>query len=161
MALEIERKFLIKKAPQDLEQFPHKDIMQWYFNDPSTGKSIRVRKIGTDYVVTRKKWHGVVRNEVEVKLSKEEFDDMWMNVENRFLEKTRYYIPHEGKTIELDIYKNLNGFMTAEVEFTIKRDAKQFVAPEWFGEELTMMREASNSYIANHWLSEELLSMIQ
>ena len=161
MALEIERKFLIKKTPQNLEQFPHKDIMQWYLNDPSTWKSIRVRKIWSDYVVTKKKWSGLIRNEVETKLSKEEFDDMWMNVENRFLEKTRYYIPYEDTTIELDIYKNLNGFMTAEVEFTTKRDAKQFVAPEWFDEELTMMREATNSYIANYWLSEELLSMIQ
>jgi CYTH domain-containing protein len=40
--------------------------------------------------------------------------------------------------------------MTAEVEFTIKRDAKQFIAPEWFDEELTMMRESSNAYIANY-----------
>jgi CYTH domain-containing protein len=108
MALEIERKYLIKKAPQDLEQFPHKDIMQGYFSDPSTGKSIRVRKIGNEYIVTRKKGHGVVRNEVEKKISKEEFDEMWRDVENRFLEKTRYFIPYEGKTIELDIYKNLH-----------------------------------------------------
>jgi hypothetical protein len=29
--------------------------------------------------------------------------------------------------------------------------------PVWFDEDLTMMREASNGYIANHGLSEELL----
>ncbi len=160
MALEIERKFLIKKIPQDLEQFPHKKIMQWYFNDPSTGKSIRIRKIDNEYVVTRKKWQGIVRNEVEVQLSKEEFDDMWMNVETRFLEKTRYYIPYEGHTIELDVYKDLHWLMTAEVEFAIKRDAKQFIVPERFDEELSMVREATNAYIANHWLCEKLMSMI-
>jgi CYTH domain-containing protein len=45
MALEIERKFLVKDIPMDIEQFPHKEIIQGYFNDPSTGKSIRVRHI--------------------------------------------------------------------------------------------------------------------
>jgi CYTH domain-containing protein len=59
--------------------------------------------------------------------------------------------------IELDVYKNLQGLKTAEVEFASKRDAKKFVAPEWFGEELTTMREATNAYIANHGLSDELI----
>jgi CYTH domain-containing protein len=49
---------------------------------------------------------------------------------------------------------------TAEVEFSNKRDAKKFEAPEWFGEELTRMREASNAYIANHGLSDELISLL-
>lgn len=50
--------------------------------------------------------------------------------------------------------------MTAEVEFKTKRDAKKFVKPDRFGEELTMVREATNAYIANHGLSEELISML-
>ena len=40
--------------------------------------------------------------------------------------------------------------MTAEVEFTTKREAKQFILPEWFGEDLTMIRESTNAYIANY-----------
>lgn len=50
--------------------------------------------------------------------------------------------------------------MTAEVEFKTKRDAKKFMKPDWFDEDLTMMREASNAYIANHGLSEELLTLL-
>lgn len=161
MAFEIERKFLIKKIPNDIEQFPHKEILQWYFNDPTTGKSIRIRHIWEEYKVTKKKWHGLVREEIEDTISKEEFDQLRFQVENHFLEKTRYYIPYEWLTIELDVYKNLQGLKTAEVEFTSKRDAKKFVAPEWFGEELTRMREATNAYIANHWLSDELLMLIK
>lgn len=161
MAFEIERKFLIKEIPMDIEQFPHKNIIQGYFNDPTTGKSIRVRHIGNEYKVTRKKWHGLVREEIEADISKEEFDQFWFQVENHFIEKTRYYIPHEWLTIELDVYKNLESFKTAEIEFTSKRDAKKFIAPEWFGEELTKMREASNGYIANHGLSDELVELIK
>jgi len=161
MAFEIERKFLIKNIPNDIDQFPHKEIIQWYFNDPTTGKSIRIRHIWEEYKVTRKKWHGLVREEIEATISKEEFDQLRFQVENHFLEKTRYEIPYAWLTIELDVYKNLHGLKTAEVEFTSKRDAKKFEAPEWFGEELTMMREATNAYIANHGLSDELLAMIE
>jgi len=160
MALEIERKFLIKTIPMDIEQFPHQEIIQWYFNDPSTGKSIRVRHIWDKYKVTRKKWYGLVREEIEVDISKDEFDQYRFQVENHFLEKTRYEIPYEWFIIELDIYKNLQWLKTAEVEFKSKRDAKNFVVPERFGEELTKMREATNWYIANHGLSEELIWLL-
>lgn len=64
-------------------------------------------------------------------------------------------------TIELDIYKNLQGLKTAEVEFKTKRDAKKFRIPDRFGEDLTMMREATNAYIAKYGLSDELISMLQ
>lgn len=160
MALEIERKFLIKKIPFDIEQFPHKDIVQWYFSDPSTWKSIRVRHIWEAYKVTRKKWSGLVREEIEIDITKEEFDQLWFHVENHFLEKARYFIPYEWATIELDVYKNLQWLKTAEVEFSSKRDAKKFVVPEWFDEELTTMREATNSYIAKHGLDGELLWLL-
>lgn len=160
MAFEIERKFLINNLPDDIQQFPHKDIIQWYFNDPSTGKSIRVRHIWDEYKITRKKWYGLVREEIEVDIPREEFDQFWLQVENHFIEKTRYFIPYNETTIEVDVYKNLHGFKTAEVEFKTKRDAKKFTAPEWFGEELTTTREATNSYIANYWLSDELIAMI-
>ena len=160
MALEIERKFLVKHPPAWYEQFPHKEILQGYFNDPTTGKSVRVRKIGDEYKVTRKKGHGLVREEIEVSIAKEEFDQLRFQVENHFLEKTRWYIPYEWHTIEFDVFKNLQGLMFAEVEFKTKRDAKKFVKPDRFGEELTMMREAGNWYIANHGLSDELLWLL-
>jgi len=160
MASEIERKFLIKTITIDINQFPHKDILQWFLNDPSTGKSIRVRHIWDEYKVTRKKWHGLIREEIEVNISKEEFDQLRFQVENHFIEKTRYYITYNDLMIELDIYKNLQWLKTAEVEFASKRDAKKFVAPERFGEEITTMREATNAYIANHGLSDELIGML-
>lgn len=101
----------------------------------------------------------MIRDEIEVTISKQEFDDLRRLVENHFLEKIRYYVPYEGVTIELDVYKNLQGLKVAEVEFKTKRDAKKFIKPERFGEDLTMMREATNVYLANHWLSEELMGM--
>ena len=161
MVAEIERKFLIKTLPMNIDEYSHKEIIQWFLNDPTTGKSIRVRHIWDAYKVTRKKWHGLVREELEVDISKEEFDQLWFQVENHFIEKTRYELPYKGLMIELDVYKNLQGLKTAEVEFPSKRDAKKFIIPERFGEELTNMREATNAYIANHGLSDNLLELMK
>ena len=94
-------------------------------------------------------------------IDKQEYDQLRFQVENHFLEKTRYEIPYNGVTIEFDVYKNLQGLKTAEVEFGSKRDAKKFIVPERFGEELTRMWEATNGYIANHGLSEELIALMQ
>ncbi len=160
MAIEIERKFLVKSVPIDIDQFPHKEILQWYFNDPSNGKSVRVRHIWEIFTVTRKKGNGLVREELEAKITKEEFDQLRFQVENHFLEKTRYYIPYQSAIIELDIYKNLQWFKVVEVEFANKREAKNFVIPQRFGEEITRMREASNVYIANHGLSEQFIPLV-
>lgn len=51
--------------------------------------------------------------------------------------------------------------MTAEVEFKTKRDAKKFMKPDRFDEELTLVREASNSYIAKYGIDGELLTLLQ
>ncbi len=161
MALEIERKFLILRTPIDLSTLPHHEIIQWYLTDPSTGKSIRIRKVDDAYKITRKKGNGLIREEIEVDIKKDEFDQLRRQVENHFIEKTRYDIPYETHTIELDIYKGLQWLKVAEVEFKTKRDAKKFIAPERFGEELTMMREATNAYIANHGLAEELIELMK
>jgi CYTH domain-containing protein len=53
MALEIERKFLIKNIPFDITKFPHREIMQGYFLN-SENKEIRLRKKGSNYFKTRK-----------------------------------------------------------------------------------------------------------
>jgi len=51
--------------------------------------------------------------------------------------------------------------MTAEVEFKTKRDAKKFIKPDRFGEDLTRIRESTNRYIAEHGLDGEMLSLLQ
>ena len=44
---------------------------------------------------------------METDITKAEFDQLWFQVENHFIEKTRYELPYDGLVIELDIYKNL------------------------------------------------------
>ena len=49
--MEIERKYLIKKLPEDLAQYPHMEMEQAYL---CTEPVVRVRKEGADYVLTYK-----------------------------------------------------------------------------------------------------------
>ena len=49
--MEIERKFLVKKLPEDLEQYPFSTISQAYV---STDPVIRVRQKDESYILTIK-----------------------------------------------------------------------------------------------------------
>ena len=49
--MEIERKFLIKEMPSNLEDYPHRTLEQGYL---CTGPVVRVRKDGERYELTYK-----------------------------------------------------------------------------------------------------------
>lgn len=149
---EIERKFLIKKIPININKYPSERILQWFFKDENN-KTIRIRKIITknksEYFQTIKKWHWLIRKENEVNLSKKQFDEMWENVWNRYLEKTRYIIPYEKKEIEMDVYENkLEWLVTAEVEFGTIIESKNFIVPTWFYKDITDDRNFTNANLA-------------
>ena len=156
MALEIERKFLITELPDDIWQFPHAEIMQWYyFNEWE--QLVRLRKKGNQYFQTIKIGHGLSCEEIEDMISQSIFEEERNNVENRRLEKTRYEIPYERKTIELDMYKwKLEWLIIAEIEFTSEEEANTFPLPNRFGKELTELLESENAYLAKYGLSENL-----
>jgi CYTH domain-containing protein len=65
------------------------------------------------------------------------------------LKKVRYKIPHEGLTIEVDVYRGkLRGLRIAEVEFASAAALRRFVPPAWFGKEVTGYKSFSNSELA-------------
>ncbi len=50
--MEIERKFLVKSLPEDINSFPHKQISQGYISD--INPSIRIRQLDDKYILTIK-----------------------------------------------------------------------------------------------------------
>jgi len=160
--LEIERKFLIKHISFPLDEYPHKDILQGYFRDKAMDKQMRLRKKGDTYYITHKTWEWLIREEIENEITKEEFDEQWKLVGERFLQKTRYHIPYWDYTIELDVFKDdLQWLIFAEVEFPSEQAAHEFVVPEWFDEELTYNEEAKNGYLAKHGIGNSLKKLMQ
>lgn len=144
---EIERKFLIKSLPENLENFTHYEIRQGYI---STDPTIRLRQQDNTYILTVKSAGLMKKQEYELELTKEQFNKLWQKTEGNTIEKTRYIIPlNNNLKAELDIYKGfLSGFMNVEVEFLSTKEAILFDVPLWFSQEVTQDPRFSNSSLA-------------
>ncbi|WP_317367523.1 CYTH domain-containing protein [uncultured Tyzzerella sp.] len=144
--IEIEKKFLVKYIP-NLKDCKSSYIKQGYI---STNPVLRIRQKDEKYIFTFKGKGDILRKEIEIDLSKEEFDNLWLKIEGEPIIKTRYFIPlKEGLIAELDIYDgNLKGFKNVEVEFDSIEEANSFVPPDWFGEDITKNIKYTNAYLS-------------
>lgn len=159
--MEIERKFLIKTLPADLDKYPFLHIEQAYLNvDPV----VRVRKEDENYYMTYKGKGMMAREESNLSLNKAAYYHLRDKADGNIISKRRYLIPleHPGfqegaptppddysLTIELDVFDPpFSPLIMAEVEFWNKAAATAFRPPEWFGEEVTYRKEYHNSYMA-------------
>ena len=150
--MEIERKFLIKRLPEGLDTYEHHEISQGYI---STYPVIRIRKLDETYILTMKSSGLLTREEYEMSISKEEFDNLTAKVDGNVIMKTRYYIPINDLMIELDIFHGcFEGLMYAEVEFPDEETAKAFNPPEYFGEDVTEKSGYQNSALSSMSASE-------
>jgi CYTH domain-containing protein len=150
--MEIERKYAIRQLPGDLSQYQCKNIEQGYLcHNPI----LRIRKSNEEYIFTYKSKIGIdaytkegaiVNNEVELPLTKEAYLTLKEKTEGNIIRKKRYLIPiHSGLTAELDIFEGqLYGLIFAEVEFPDANTADTFLAPEWFGKDLSEDKRFSN-----------------
>ncbi len=144
---EIERKFLIKELPDDLDRYESHRIKQAYI---STDPTIRIRQWDDEYILTVKGSGLMKKIEYELPITGEQFKGLWSKTEGNAIEKTRYIIPLDsGLKAELDIYEGqLKGFMNVEVEFSSTEEAILFDAPTWFGQEVTQDYRYRNTYLA-------------
>jgi CYTH domain-containing protein len=137
--VEIERKFLVRETPAHLDVYPSDDIEQGYVAITDDGVEVRLRRYGSQPLLTIKSGGSGARVEEELEIDERRFRSLWPLTEGRRLEKTRYRIPAAGAaTIELDVYRGaLEGLITAEVEFDSADAAAAFEPPDWIGPEIT------------------------
>ena len=147
--LEIERKYLLQDVPPGYEEGDHVPIAQGY-----TTTGVRYRKKGERYFRTVKHGSGLVREEDESEISREEFVAAWPETEGRRLEKLRTNVPLEnGLVAEVDIFLGgLAGLQLVEVEFPNVEMANSFTPPAWFGPEVTDDPRYKNSTLAREGL---------
>ena len=156
MNTEIEKKFLLKEMPEDLKQYPNNEIYQGYIVITDDDIEVRVRKKGRKYSQTIKKGWGLERSETEIELDEKQFEILWPLTEGKRVEKTRYEIGYGDKIIELDIYRGkLEGLITAEIEFKSVDESKEFITPDWFGEEITNDERYKNKNLASVGIPRE------
>ena len=149
--MEIERKFLVDKLPDDLSKYNCIEMEQGYLN---TAPVVRVRRENDDYVLTYKGDGLMARREENLPLNKESYNNLISKCDGRIISKTRYVIPLEDEyknlVAELDVFhKELDGLIVVEVEFESIEEAESFTPPEWFGRDVTMDGKYHNSYLSS------------
>ena len=154
--VEIERKFLIKKKdiPFDLKNYRYSDISQSFLY---IKPAIRIRKMDKKYYLTIKTKppkeidgkNDLARTEYEVEIPKGCYKHLLKLCIGRTIEKTRYYVPYNRHTIEIDVFKGvLKGLIYAEIEFNSVKNALKFIPPVWFFKEVTGIEKYKNTQLS-------------
>ncbi len=148
-AFEIERKFLVKMPVEEVRTYPFDDIEQGYLDSAGSGLSVRIRRRNELYFLTVKHGNTFKRIEVEAPITKAQYEVLWGLTEGRRLEKRRHYVPYQGLTVEVDVFRGrLDGLVMAEVEFEDEETALSFVPPPWLDPEVTTDRRFTNHNLA-------------
>jgi len=154
MGQEIERKWRVRTLPKDYRLFPCKEMEQAYL---CVNPTLRVRKEAfwdagekmEEYIFCYKGKGRLSREEYNLPLTKEAFEQLLGKTEGRIIRKKRYSIPHGNYTVELDVFQgDLEGLCYAEVEFPSELAANSYQPPEWFSEELSEEKGYSNAELS-------------
>ncbi|EJW91104.1 Uncharacterized conserved protein UCP016487, CYTH region [gut metagenome] len=150
MALEIERKFLVKGDYKSLAASSSR-IVQGYICSQK-GRTVRVRIRNDKGYLTIKGPSldgGLSRYEFEKEITLEEAEALLRLCEPGIIDKIRWLVPCQGFTFEVDEFFGENeGLVVAEVELP-SQDAV-FPYPDFLGEEVTGDRKYYNSCLREH-----------
>lgn len=148
--MEIERKYLVRRLPENYHNFPYHQIEQAYL---CTDPVVRIRREDEEYYLTYKGRGLLAREEYNLPLNEAAYRHLLEKADGLRIEKRRYLIPLDNfpqLTAELDIFSGTyEGLQLVEVEFSSLKEADSFLPPDWFGEDVTESGAYQNSRLAN------------
>lgn len=147
--MEIERKFLVKHLPDNLNQYQYHLIEQGYLS--SVAPVVRVRRQDDEYYMTYKGSGLMAREEYNLPLTKEVYEHLLPKADGNIIRKKRYLIPIDGTklTVELDVFDEpFSPLVVAEVEFESIEEAENFEMLDWFSKDVTDDNQYHNSNMA-------------
>ena len=150
MAVEIERKFLIKNDSWKTSVSHSTRIRQGYLA-PLSKSSVRVRIEGDAANINIKSATlGIRRTEYEYSIPMADAIDMLNNLcQEPKISKTRHHIQSGQHTWEIDeFYDDNEGLLVAEIE--LNSEGEDFEKPEWLGEEVTQDIRYYNVNLIKH-----------
>jgi adenylate cyclase len=145
MAKEIERKYLVTNDSYKAKAINAINIKQGYISRKKEG-TVRVRIKGDKAFLTIKGANkGIVRNEWEYEIPVMQAEEMLSSVcEGNIIDKTRYIIPYNGFTWEVDeFHGRLAPLVIAEVELP-SADSKPS-QPDFIGSDVSSDPKYYNS----------------
>lgn len=165
--MEIERKFTIKKLPENLDSFECLLIQQAYLN---TDPVIRIRRENEAYYLTYKGKGLLAREEYNLPLNREAYTHLLTKADGNIISKKRYLLPVPSPrfaesfqpgdvlpslTIELDVFEPpFSPLIIAEIEFPSEEMAHAFLPPDWFLEDVTYDSQYHNSTLSKKSFSD-------
>jgi adenylate cyclase len=129
---EIERKWIVKSLPINIDQTPLLYERHFLFNQD--GIEIRIQKKGEVYEFERKvEVSDLTREGQKFIISPAEFESLKKISTGSIIRES---IVIDG--ISVKAYKGkFSGLIRAEVEFNNEHEAQEFIPPVWFGTEIT------------------------
>ena len=153
MALEIERRFLLKN--DNWKKFITKKIFieQGYLSKNLDDWIIRIRFTGKDYKIALKKHIESFTNfEFEYSIPSKDGEIIMSNLSNT-IKKERFYLEVEKKSWIIDCFKEKNyPLEIAEIELSNETD--ELNIPSFISKEITGLKYFSNFSLANKPFSE-------
>jgi adenylate cyclase len=165
MAIEIERKFLLRNESWRALASAQKRIAQAYLNDAASlvaGRencSVRVRIMGeTANLNIKSRELGALRQEFEYAIPLADAEALMALACNGAIDKIRHLLPIGPHVWEIDEFFGDNqGLIVAEIELTAVDEV--FERPDWLGEEVTHLPRYYNLALARHpyaaWSEQE------
>jgi len=153
MALEIERRFLIKN--DNWKEFINKKIYieQGYLSKTIDGWIIRVRLIGKNSKITFKKHiKGFTNFEFEYSIPRSDAETIMSNLSNT-IKKDRYFLEIEKKSWIIDCFKE-NNYPLEIAEIELSNEEEDLILPSFISKEITGLTPYSNFSLANNPFSE-------
>ncbi len=153
MALEIERRFLIKN--DNWKEFINKKIYieQGYLSKSLDGWIIRVRLIGKNSKIALKKHiKGFTNFEFEYSIPRSDAETIMSNLSNT-IKKDRYLLEIEKKSWIIDCFKE-NNYPLEIAEIELSNEKEDLILPSFISREITGLNHYSNFSLANNPFSE-------
>ena len=149
MALEIERKFLVKNSDFKKKSYNSYLIKQGYISSDEKA-TVRVRITGeTGFITIKGKSNssGTSRYEWEKEIDLNEAKELFLLCDKGVIEKQRFLVKVGKHVFEVDEFFGDNkGLFLAEVE--LQSEEQHFEKPEWLGKEVTGNLSYYNSYLS-------------
>jgi len=137
MAIETERKFLVKGEFRHLSTDETEIVQTYLSTDPQ--RIVRLRIAGNDAFLTIKtmiREEPISRKEWEMPLNIEFAREIMEVCLPGKIVKTRYHVPSGNHNFEVDVFHDKNeGLIIAEIE--LSHPDEHFTIPDWLGREVT------------------------
>lgn len=150
MAIEIERKFLLKNDNWKKQVLSSTVFKQGYLSG-SKKASVRVRIEGEQANINIKSMTlSITRQEYEYAIPLNDAQTMLDSLcDKPLVEKVRHIAKYKGHTWEIDEFSGDNqGLIVAEIE--LKDENEAFEIPEWIGEEVSEQQKYYNVNLIKH-----------